>query len=397
MSHAQTLYQWTDRVQQLFPQLLPHHARNLAQYSFGIVLARTCGLTQVACYLATLLSASFHTLRQRLRELYQPAAVQRGTARSEFDYTLCFGPLLRWVCSAAKDQRLVLALDPTCHSNRFRVLAISALYQGGGLPVAWAVQKASDKGSWNDIWIDLLRRLRQVLGDGWTVLVLTDRGLESSTLFRAIVALGWHPLMRVKAAGKFQPVGWHRGYGMKGFAPAAGRRWAGAGVAYPSGEKLPCTLLACWERGHAEAWLILTDLAASAANPAWYAWRMWIEHGFKVFKSGCWQWQHSRMEEAVRAARLWAILAVATLWMVESAGAVQGLDLPALARPGHGRPVAEAVRGRRERLVKQGIRVLLVALLHGTGLPRGRLCQQPDWPQRDWQPDELSEEMMDQC
>jgi hypothetical protein len=400
MSHAQALYQWTDRVQQLFPDLLPHHARNLAQYSFGAALAHSCALTQVAAYLAALLACSFHTVRARLRELYLPASAQRGCARSQFDHTLCFGPLLRWAASAQKDQRLLLALDPTCHIDRFRVLAISVLYQGGGLPVAWVVQMSDDKGSWNAIWIDLLGRLKAALGPDWTVLVLTDRGLESAELFAAIVALGWHPLMRVKGGGKFKPHTWRKGYAMKNFAAAAGRRWAGEGVAYPSGQKLPCTLLACWEAGHDEAWLILTDLPAAAANPAWYAFRMWIEHGFKVIKSGCWQWQHTRMEDAQRAARLWAVLAVATLWMVEVGGEAEALELPALPPSNEAEGQTEPTRpakARRERLVKGGIRVLWLALIAGAALPRGRLFQQPNWPQRDWQPDELREDVMDQC
>lgn len=400
MSPTQALYQWTDRVQQLFPLLKPHHARDLAQYSFGAVLAHSCGLTAVAAYLAGLLCCSFHTVRGRLRELYQPASVQRGGARSVFDHTVCFGPLLRWAASGQKDKRLLLALDPTCHLDRFRVLAISVLYQGGGLPVAWAVQKSDEKGSWNDIWKDLLGRLHAALGEGWTVLVLTDRGLESSALFRAIVHLGWHPLMRVKAGGKFKPAGWHQSYRMKNFASGVGRRWGGVGVAYPTGEKLSCTLLACWETGHQEGWLILTDLPPCAANPAWYAWRMWIESGFKVIKSGCWQWQHTRMEDAARAARLWAVLAVATLWMVEIGGEAEPLVLPKIPRchgPRSQAEPAKPTKGRRERLVKAGMRLLLLALMKGTELPQGRLIEQPDWPPRDGMLDDLHEDSMDQC
>ena len=49
---------------------------------------------------------------------------------------------------------------------------------------------------------------------------------SSADLFRAIVGLGWHPLMRVKGGGKFRPDGWHKGYPLRGFAPGAGRRWA---------------------------------------------------------------------------------------------------------------------------------------------------------------------------
>src|SRR5262245_24454576 len=146
MSHTQALYQWTDRVQQLFPDLRPHHCRSLAWYSFGLVLAHTCGLTRVVACLAGVLALGAAAIRQHLRELYQPADVQRGSARSAFDYTLCFGPLIRWAASAQADRRLLLALDPTCLTDRFRVLAVSVLYQGGALPVAWAVQTADQKG-----------------------------------------------------------------------------------------------------------------------------------------------------------------------------------------------------------------------------------------------------------
>ena len=400
MSHAQELYEWTRRVQQRFPELRPHHARDLAQYSFGVVLAHGCGLTQVASWIAALLCCSFYTVRARLRELYQPASVQRGSARSEFDHTLCFGPLLRWAASAVTDRRLVLALDPTCHSDRFRVLAVSVLYQGNAIPVAWAVQRADEKGSWNALWTQMLAQLRRSLGDDWTVLVLTDRGLESAELFRAIVALGWHPLMRVKAAGKFQPTGWHKGYAMKRFAAAAGRRWAGQGLAYPTGEKLPCTLLACWDDGHDDARLILTDLPAAAANPAWSALRMWIEQGFKTIKSGCWQWQHTRLEDAQRAARLWAVLAVATMWTIEVAGEGEALSVPPIPRrrpPPEPAAPARPARPRRERLVKVGIRLIVVRLIQGAALPKGRLGEQPPLPARDWQSDHLTEEILDQC
>ena len=385
MPHTQALSQWADRVQQLFPDLKPHHRRALAWYSFASALARTCGLTQVVAHLAGFLALRAATVRQRLRELYQPPAVQRGCARSAFDHALCFGPLIRWAASAQADKRLLLALDPTCLTDRFRVLAVSVLYRGGALPVAWLVQAAAQPGSWNDVWKDLLGRLRAALGEGWTVLVLTDRGLESADLFRAICALGWHPLMRAKQGGKFRPAGWGKGYRLGWFAPAAGRRWAGEGRAYPTGERLDCTLLACWGPGHAEPWLLLTDLPAAAANPAWYAFRAWVEQGFKVVKSGCWQWQRTRMTDPERAARLWAVLALATLWLVEIGGEGEALALPKVPE-----------RGRAERLVRAGLRLLHQALLLGEALPPGRLRGQPDWPQREWQPDLLTESMMDQ-
>lgn len=246
MPHIDEVYRWRDQVQRLFPELREHQRRALAEYSFGMVLAGCCGLTKVVACLADFLTVASLALAQRLREFYRPASAQRGGARAEFDHMLCFAPLLRWAASSHENRRLALALDPTCLTDRFRVLCVSVLYEGAALPVAWAVQSAEQKGSWNDIWKDLLGRLEQSLGEGWDVLVLTDRGLESKALFGTITALGWHPLMRVKAQGHFRPQGWQKGHAMSVFAKAPGRRWAGAGVAYPTGDRLACTLVACW-------------------------------------------------------------------------------------------------------------------------------------------------------
>ena len=58
-----------------------------------------------------------------------------------------------------------------------------------------------------------MRQLKQAVPDDWTVLVPSDRGLESADhLFRFIVGLGWHPLMRAKKGGKFKPKGWGNFY-----------------------------------------------------------------------------------------------------------------------------------------------------------------------------------------
>jgi Transposase DDE domain len=383
MPRTDVLYQWDARVRTLFPELKPCQASTLALFSLGMALARTCGLTTVAAYLAAFLGRQENTVRQRLRELYQPAAVQCGARRTELDLTVCFGGLVRGAASGATDRRLVLALDPTTLKDRFTVLCAGVMYRGCGLPVAWAVRPAAKTGSWNAVWVDLLGRLRRDLGDGWTVLVLTDRGLESAELFRAITALGWHPLMRAKAAGTFQPAGWHKGYPMRRFAPAAGRRWAGAGVAYTRESRLSCALLACWEPGHAEPWLVLTDLPAAAADPAWYAWRMGIEQGFKVLKSGQWGWDPTRITEAARAERQWAALAVATVWLVEVGGEGEPADLP---------PVP---RGRARRLLKRGLLAVWAALIRGLDLPRGRFHPTAAWPDRGWEPDPLTEAEME--
>jgi len=52
------------------PHLSKPHAVVLALWSFGMVVTKSCGLTTVAAFLATLLGKKENTLRQRLREWY---------------------------------------------------------------------------------------------------------------------------------------------------------------------------------------------------------------------------------------------------------------------------------------------------------------------------------------
>ena len=386
MPHTDAFYAWKARVQALFSDLLPHHRAALAEYSFGAALARCIGLTSVVAYLADHLLVKPHALAQRLREFYRPASAMRGTARSEFDHALCFEPLLRWAAAGHPSRRLVIALDPTNLADRWRVLCAAVLYRGVGLPVAWSAQAAADKGDWNDIWVGLLTRIKAELGDGWTVYVLTDRGLESAGLFRAITDLGFHPLMRVKAAGHFRPEGWHKGRPMRDFAAAPGRRFSARGVAYPGSARLGCTLLAEWGEGHAEPWLVLTDLDPRAADCAWYAWRMWVEQGFRAVKRGQWQWHKTQVSSADRVARQWAVLAVATIWMVELGGEGEAAKVPAVP----------AQRPRPLGALKVGLMRLFRALVAREPLPQGRL-RNCEWTVREWINDPLTEDMMNRC
>ena len=372
MSQAKALYQWEQRLASHFPELPPARRAWLALVSFGIVLARAALLNTVVLHLAVALDQSFNTLRQRLRRLYQPHEDVHGQETS-FAYTACFGPLLRWATAGFTDRRLALAIDPTNLGARFTILTVSVVFCGCAVPVAWHVQGGHAQGSWNEQWKRLLGLLRQELGEGWQVLVLSDRGLQSKELFEAIVALGWHPLMRVKKGGHFRPEGWHQGQAMSKFTPRLGQRWRGRGVAWPNSSRLRCTLLACWEEGHEEPWLILTDLAPQDASVLWYAWRNWIEQGFRDLKSDGWKLSKTRMTDPERVARWWTAAALATLWVLEAGVEAQHLDIPA----------TQTHRGEEGPAVTSLFALGLVWL--ATQLGRGRLRRlrplpQPEWP-----------------
>ncbi len=154
-----------------------------------MVMVQSCGLTTVAGFLGTLLGQKESTLRQRLREWYREARAKKGAARQALDVTPCFAPLLRWVLSwgAPAERRLALALDATTLKDRFVVLAISVLYRGCAIPVAWVVLPGNQKEAWRPHWGALLQHLIASVPADWLVIVLADRGLYAPWLYRQIV------------------------------------------------------------------------------------------------------------------------------------------------------------------------------------------------------------------
>jgi hypothetical protein len=379
MSRHPELYQWQADLAMRLPHLSAPMIGLLALWSIGMVLVRSCGLVVVATQVASLLGLKFDAARQRLREFYQDAdakaGAKRGIKRCDFDVTTCFVPLLKWILSYWEQPRLALALDVTNLGDRLHVLCVSVLFGGIGLPVAWKILPGNQKEPWHPHWCDLLRRLKAAVPEHWQVIVLSDRGLESARLFGVIVECGWHPLMRVKNAGQFRPEGWCHWQSMKSFVPHVGSRFQARGHAYKSAETpLACTLLALRGEGYEDPWLMLTDLPPYAADPCWYAWRAWIEQGFKVTKSSGLQWQHTRMTDPARLERMWLAIAVTTLWMVAIGAEIeQNRERETLSKlPGERRPPRLA---RKQRLFHEGCAALRAAIFNRDYWPRGHLTE----------------------
>src|SRR5437762_4315422 len=158
MSHRKALSQWERTVSRHLPHLSRPQAHVLALWSYGMVLAKSCGITSVAALLADLLGSSMSTLRQQLREWCYDAQDKKGEHRQEVEVTLCFAPLLCWIVSwwPQTERRLALAMDATTLSDRFTALCISVLYRRCAIPVAWKMLRGGEKGAWEPYWKELL-------------------------------------------------------------------------------------------------------------------------------------------------------------------------------------------------------------------------------------------------
>jgi hypothetical protein len=385
MSCQRAVYQWTEVVTTYMPHLSKPQAAVLALWSLGMVLARSCALSAVSEVLAGGLERKANTVRQQLREFCYEAKAKRGGPRQELAVASSFTPLLAWVLSWWEGNQLAFAVDATTLGQRFVVLVLSVLYRGCAIPVAWTVLPATEKHAWRGEWLRMLRQVRAAVPRHFFVIVLADRGLYARWLFRRIARLGWHPLLRINTGGTFRPAVSAHYQSLRSLVPRPGTLWVGAGTAFQGPRRrLNCTLLARWDEGYADPWLVLTDLAPSAGEACWYGLRAWIEQGFKMTKRGGWQWQRTRMTDPQRAARLWLAVAVATLWLLSVGGMAEETipESTLLSLTADDFPASQPRRATQLRLVsvfRRGWITILVTLINQHHLPLGRLKPEP-WP-----------------
>jgi hypothetical protein len=330
----QALTRWTALLQRRLPTLSLPEVKGLALWSIGIVLARSSSLHAVVLALVCWLPFNPFSLRKRLQEWYLEAAAKKGhgTAatgwhRRDWDPHAASPHLLAWILDDWPTRQVVLALDPTNFGERFTVLNISVLYRGCAVPVIWTVVEGGQPEAWEPHWERMLRALAAHLPASWQVLVLADRGMYSPRLFRCLLSLHWHPFLRIRAQGFYRPLGSQKWLKLENLQPAAEQAWACQAQVFKNDPgRLTCTLLAFQGEGHAEPWLIVTDLSEEVAQASWYGLRGWIEQGYKRIKGEGWHLPRTRITSCVRLERLWLAVAVATMWVLEVGGEAEVME-----------------------------------------------------------------------
>jgi hypothetical protein len=356
----------------------------------GIVLAQRVGLVMVAVVMASVITSKVSALQGRLREWYLDGAdkhgVTRGDKRRTLDVRGCFAPLLRWVIHLhpAGSTQVALAMDATTLGQRFTVLSIHVVIRGCAIPVAWSIVCATAKGAWRPHWEALFQDLTGSVPDGWMVIVLADRGLYAKWLFTAIVAVGWHPFLRINRQGTYCPTDSDTFRPLMQVLTTPGGTWRGTVRCFTATRQLTCSLVARWDAGYKDPWLVLTDLAPETADVAWYGLRAWIECSYKDMKRGGWHWEQTKMTDPARAERLWLALAVATLVVIsvgvyaEATAPQPSVDHLPPTHIARQRKTAQASR-RRISCFQHGRLLVIAALVAGRPLPPMALIPEP-WP-----------------
>lgn len=315
-------------------QLSPAQARVLALYSYGMAMTRQCGQTVVGMFLALVLELPFVNLRQRLREWNYEVEAKRGKQRRALDVQAQFGGLLRFILGHWTDpKRLVLVLDVTYLRDRHTILAVSVVYRGCAIPVAWRVLPGEAAGEWHPLWVQLLSTLHPAVPPRCQVWVLGDAGLYSKRLFEVIRQLAWHPVLRIGTQGLYRRPQSRRWRSLTTLAERGMKSRSLRVICFKS-DPLPCTLWVQWPTRYDDPCLLVTDLTPKQVDGNPYALRAWIEAGFKDLKRGGLHWEQLKTTAPARMERLLLVMALALFWLVRQGSLLADeLALDAAALP----------------------------------------------------------------
>lgn len=179
----------------------------------------------------------------------------------------------------------------------YAVLSANIPSGGRALPIAWRTFRRDLTGeaelSQNLIIRGVLSAMLQRLAKGIEAVIVADREFASAAFFRFLKGHRTNFVIRVDAETWIH----HPRYtgAMGGIGLKSGRRgiWL-PGALYGKEEREPVNLLALWEAGFKEPWLIVSDLADPKLVERLYRKRMKIEHGYRDWK------HHLRLKGTVK-------------------------------------------------------------------------------------------------
>ena len=133
--------------------------------------------------------------------------LRRWLANAAVEPAALWGPVLPGLLARWAGREVVLVFDPTPCRGSHSLLVVSVVWGERALPAAWAVQPQREK--WDEAMGPVLgRRLGRVAAalptgaagspPAGPVTVLLDRGLQGAEMVDAVLAHGWHPVLRLK-------------------------------------------------------------------------------------------------------------------------------------------------------------------------------------------------------
>lgn len=304
MPISKLYHTWKAKIQQLRPRERLSRVKGMAWLLAGIYTSRSVQLGRIASQIPG--KAKRLSVIRRLERLVDNAAI-----RVRDWYEPQIRPLLQ--VNAGREYRLIV--DGSHVGPWHILLLVSLAYRRRSIPLAWMwVRTPQHKGRSSAArQLALLGYVRRLLPADAQVLLVGDQEFGAVDVLKRLDEWRWRYVLRQKSSHLFRPdatMPW-RPFGEVISRPGQSV-WLGE-VEYTAWRPYRTHLLAYWQVGEKEPWLLATNLPDLRAALRAYRRRVWIEETFGDLKDNGFDLEATRLHTVQRLQRL--TLAVMLLYL----------------------------------------------------------------------------------
>lgn len=296
-----------DKIRQLRPRERVTRVRNLAWLLAGLFVGQCVHLSHIA-----------RKLPGTSQKLSKVKMLSRLLDNRHIHVRSWYEPIARDLLTSVvrHGQAVRLLVDGTKVGNGHQLLMVALAYRRRALPIAWTWVKGKRGHSSAGKQCALLTYVYGLLPADATVQIAGDSEFGAVALLRLLDQWGWRYALRQKGRTLLSPAGHKNWKRCDSFVTKPGDIcWLDA-VLLTQKYAYPTRLLALWQPGESEPWLLATNLDCAQQTRKLYALRMWIEEMFADFKGHGFDLESSRLRHFRRLSRLTLAVALLYVWIV---------------------------------------------------------------------------------
>lgn len=303
---------WLHRLAQLRPGERITRLRNMAWLLVGIFKSKSVHLSKIALEIPG--AAKSLSLTRRLSRFLDNAAI-----RVREWYGPIARDLLQVVAGSVGEVRLIA--DGTKIGFGHQLLMVAVAFRKRAIPIAWTWVSTSRGHSSMTKQLALLAYVRGLIPAQTPVLLVGDSEFGAVEVIRQLEAWDWRYVLRQKPNHQVK-VGENDWQDFGDLVEKPGQsRWLGRGL-LTAKHAHPTNLLAHWERGEKEPWLLATNLSSRQETLSAYGWRMWVEEMFGDMKRNGFDLESTHLRHFLRLSRLTLAVVLLYVWLISTGSTV---------------------------------------------------------------------------
>lgn len=284
---------WKRKIEQMRPKERISRVKAVAWLMAGIYVGRTVQLGRVASLIPG--QAIRNSVVRRLERL---------VANTHIRVREWYEPVIRPILNAQLGHQFRLIVDGSKVGPWHQLLLVSLAYRRRTIPLAWMWVPKSRGHSSAARQLALLHYVHALLGVDAQVLLVGDQEFGAIEVLKQLDQWHWQYVLRQKGSQLFRPDANTPWKAFGSVIQKAGQLvWLGE-VEYTQQHVYRTHLLAYWQVGEPEPWLLATNLSSPTTALKAYRRRAWIEETFGDLKDNGFDLESSRLHTAMHLHRL---------------------------------------------------------------------------------------------